>query len=168
MNPLNNNRSSDPLGTPEETLRMLAQLPPPEGLSARVQASLRTAPRRGGFSFGNVLGLSGWMHSTALRTAAAFGIVCVVAGGGWRIYSHVQTSSGMQGVAVPVHVNTGDSSPGGFSTSGAIAKPDPLKAPVIAHQVQTPAQTTPLRPDAKEGVHKRKKLNPAPQTQQRP
>lgn len=128
----------------EETLRMLAKLPAPDGISARVQASLRSAPRRSSLSgVGAVFGMSGWMHSAALRTAAAAGIVCVVAGGGWKIYSRVQMSAGMQGVAVPVRVSPVTGSEGGFSTSGAIARPDPLKAPVIAHQfVAKPAQNT--------------------------
>jgi hypothetical protein len=151
MNSQDRNRQDEALSPAEQTLRMLAHMPAPEGLSARVQASLRTAPQRERLSLGGVFGLSGWMRSSALRTAAAMGIVCVVAGGGWQIYSHVQTSPGMQGVALPVHVNSGDSSQGGFSTSGAIAKPDPLKAPVITHQTPNPPQASsqPIQPERK-------------------
>ena len=165
MNPPRHYQPDESLSPPEQTLRMLAKLPPPDGLSARVQASLRTAPRRSSFfSFGNVFGLSGWQQIGALRTVAAFGIVCVVAGGGWQIYSHVQTAPGTQGSAVPVHVNAGESSQGSFSTSGAIAKPDPLKAPVITHQIASPAlmnQPQPIVP-AKKSSKKKPEANAAP------
>jgi hypothetical protein len=150
-----NNPSNETPASAEETLRMVAQLPAPDGLSARVQASLRTAPQPTGSTFSGVFGFSGWMHSTAMRTAAAAAIVCAVTGGGWQIYSHVQTSPAMQGVAVPARVDNGQ---GGFSTSGAIAKPDPLKAPVITHQVRTKQQDalrTEKKPAQKKGSEMR-------------
>lgn len=132
------NTSGDAVSPAEQTLRMLAKLPAPDGLSARVQANLRIAPRNSSvFNIGGVLGISGWMHSGALRIAAAVGIVVMVAGGGWQIYSRVQTSPGLQGTAVPMRVNPAPGPAGGFSTSGAIARPDPLKGPVITHRAVT-------------------------------
>lgn len=165
MNSPHYDRPNEPLSPAEQTLRMLAQLPTPDGLLARLQASLRTGPqRRRLFSFNSVFGPSGWMHNAAARTAAAFGIVCVVAGGGWRIYSHVQTSPGMQGIAVPVRVNTGTAGEGGFSTSGAIAKPDPLKAPVITHHLPnaTPANQQPPIQSEKKAAKKKPSAKIAP------
>ena len=75
----------------EKTLRLVASLPAPEGLADRVQEELRTAPRGRLLQWPTALLAGAWMTSPALRGAAAAAIVCIVAGGGWRIYSHVQT-----------------------------------------------------------------------------
>jgi hypothetical protein len=117
--PMENER----LTSAEKTLRLIASLPAPEGLVERVQAGLRAAPRSG-----RVLGWPGaWMRSGALKTAAAAAIVCVVVGGGWRIYSRVAPGPATNVVAMPARVGN----QGGFSNAGASRKPDTLTGPVV-------------------------------------
>jgi hypothetical protein len=115
----------DPAG--EDTLRLLASLPAPEGLADRVKAGLRTAPRAGRVLLWRApLGTHpGWMYSGLARGAAAAAIVCVVAGGGWRIYSHVQPAAAPQILAMPAPASSG------FSSAGAMRVPDTLQRPVL-------------------------------------
>ena len=94
---MNSPRNHQPqsAGQAEETLRLIAGLPAPENLASRIQAGLhsasRTAPRNASLLHWPIsLTRNNWMQSTAMRSAAAAAIVCVVAGGGWRIYSRVQ------------------------------------------------------------------------------
>jgi hypothetical protein len=125
----------------EATLRLIASLPAPEGLEERVQAGLRAAPRKarvlawpGAFS-----PVGGW-----LRAAAAAGIVFVVAGGGWSVYSRVQPGGPVHGVAGPRMV-----APGTFTEGGAVRRPQTLVGPVVTPAVKaaakpkTPAKAAP-------------------------
>ena len=112
-------------GEAEETLRLIARLPAPEGLEDRVHAGLRSAPRSA-----RVLAwpaafspAGGW-----LRAAAAAAIVFVVAGGGWGIYSHVQPGEPAHGIAGPRIA-----APGGFTEGGAVRRPQTLVGPVVTH-----------------------------------
>lgn len=121
-------------GEAEETLRLIASLPAPEGLEDRVQSGLRAVPRSarvlawpGAFS-----PVSGW-----LRTAAAAAIVFVVAGGGWGVYSRVQPSVPAHGVAGPPMA-----APGGFTEGNAVRRPQTLVGPVVTPPA-TPATTKP-------------------------
>lgn len=111
-------------GEAEATLLLIARLPAPGGLEDRVQAGLRSAPRKARIlSWPGPLPLAGgW-----LRAAAAAAIVIVVAGGGWGIYSRVQPSQPMRGVAGP-HIG----GTGGFSEGGAVRRPQTLVGPVVA------------------------------------
>ena len=145
MNYLPQNDIPDRVLKAEETLRMLARVPAPHGLVDRVQASLRTAPRPS-FGINWRAGFSGWMYSPALRGAAAAAIVCVVAGGGWRIYSHVQPAPTAKVIEQPVRVGNS----GAFSNAGAMRTPDTLNGPVLAHPVvpEKQSQSAPA-PNAK-------------------
>ncbi|HEY2857320.1 MAG TPA: hypothetical protein VGJ21_02760 [Terracidiphilus sp.] len=120
----------DPVRDVEETLRILARVPAPRGLVDRVQANLRTAPAPS-FLSGWRAGFNGWMCSPAMRGFAAAAIVCVVAGGGWGIYSHVQPAPTARAVDTPTRVGGS----GAFSNADAIRKPDTLNGPVLAHPV---------------------------------
>jgi hypothetical protein len=120
----------------EETLKLMARLPVPEGLEERMQAALRTTPRRGRILAWPV-GLrleGGW-----LRAAAAAAIVVVVAGGGWGVVRHAQPGQSAGGNAVVPHL----AAPGGFSTGGAMRTPQTLIGPVapvvVAVKAQKPA-----------------------------
>ncbi|MGA9784021.1 MAG: hypothetical protein WBQ52_17820, partial [Terracidiphilus sp.] len=75
-----------------------------------------------------------------LRGAAAAAIVCIVAGGGWRIYSRVQTPAAPTAnvVVMPARVGT----QGAFSNAGAMRTPDTLAKPVLTH-APTPQAATP-------------------------
>lgn len=121
----------------EDTLRLIASLPAPEGLAERVQAKVRTASRRSQFlSFDFALMPGGWMYSPALRGAAAAAIVVLVAGGGWRIYSHVQPLPAAQIIVAPARIGPS----GGFSAAGAMRTPDTLNGPVLTHDIVSGAQ----------------------------
>ncbi len=123
-------RSSD-MDCGENTLRLIASLPAPEGLADRVQAGLRSAPRTP-----TVLS---WPHALRpagawTRGAAAAAIVFAVAGGGWGVYSRVQPPASARVITMP-----SPSQPsGGFSTGGARRVPQTLVGPVLMHPV-TPA-----------------------------
>lgn len=143
------NRSSDDkileslrreTGSPgEDTLRLIAGLPAPAGLSDRVQAGLRAVPHTRGIliRWASLRPPFGWMHSGLVRGAAAAAIVCVVAGGGWRIYSRVQPAGAAKNVIVPAPVSPREN---GFSNAGAKRVPDTLEGPVLTHPVAIPPE----------------------------
>ena len=83
-----------------------------------------------------------WIQSPAFRGAAAAAIVCVVAGGGWRIYSHVQTPAAPTANVITMPARVGGTS--GFSSANAIRTPDTLAGPVLTHAV-TPDKKTPAK-----------------------
>jgi hypothetical protein len=137
------------LGAAEETLRLIAHLPAPQGLEDRVHAALHSRPRRGRMlSWPSVPRLeSNWM-----RSAAAAAIVFVVAGGGWGIYSRVQQPQAKV-IVMPLHVAT----QGGFSSAGAMRTPNTLNGPVLAHPVTTPLKL--VKPVARIAAPARQKPN---------
>jgi len=113
----------------EASLRVVATLPAPDGLSDRVRARLRSTPRTARIlewpaAFRND---SAWM-----RSAAAAAIAFVVAGGGWGVYSRVQPN---KVIAMPPHV----AAPGGFSNAGAMRTPQTVNGPVLEHPANAPA-----------------------------
>jgi hypothetical protein len=127
----------------EETLRLIAKLPAPDGLADRVQARLATAPRRplllSSFGFSR----NGWMFSPVLRGCAAAAIVVLVAGGGFTIYSRVQPAPSVNAVDTPARIGPN----GGFSNAGAMRTPDTLKGPVLTSPaLKNPAVAQPAAP----------------------
>lgn len=139
MNSSPNNFVSNPLsreahGPGEDTLRLIASLPAPAGLSDRIQAGLRAAPqpRRTLMRHEALRPPFGWMYSGMVRCAAAAAIVCVVAGGGWKIYSHAQPEGAAKMIVSP--------SGNGFSTAGAKRVPQTLDGPVLTHPVANPPE----------------------------
>jgi hypothetical protein len=114
----------------EQTLRLVANLPAPKGLEDRIHAGLRVAPRQARLlAWPTAMSpAGGW-----LRSAAAAALVCVVAGGGWGIYSRVQPSQ------VPAGVTLG----GGFGSAGTVRKPVTLVGPAVTHPAT--AVTAPAR-----------------------
>ena len=116
-----------PVTEAEKTLLLVASLPAPEGLVDRVQEELRAAPRGHLLQWPNALLPGAWGLSPALRGAAAAAIVCIVAGGGWRIYSHVQTPAAPTANVVVMPARVGIK--GGFSNAGAMRTPDTLAKP---------------------------------------
>lgn len=141
MNSLNQNDHAPNAnaGPAEETLRLVASLPAPQGLEDRLKARLKAAPRNGkvlrwpsGSGGGNA-----WLRGTVARAAAAAAIVFVVAGGGWGVYSRVRPADSPKVIAMPERANA----PGGFSNAGAMRTPQTLNGPVLAHPVkETPKQ----------------------------
>lgn len=125
-----NEFSSGPISAAEESLRLIAKLPAPEGLVDRVQQSLRRAPRRARvFEWPST-----YRYAVAMRGAAAAAIVLMVAGGGWSIYSHVQPLPAGPVVVAPARIGGN-----GFSSAGAMRKPDSPSGPVLTHAVTPPA-----------------------------
>jgi hypothetical protein len=145
-NPLAPDSASGALsGSAEETLRLIASLPAPQGLEDRIHAGLRAAehaePHRARILAWPPALRPGrnWVHGAALRSAAAAAIVCVVAGGGWGIYARVQQHRPSSAVALPAHPAVS----GGFSSAGAMRVPQTLNGPIVIHPltaVQTPAK----------------------------
>jgi hypothetical protein len=127
MNP-NNTVDNDPqfasaCADVDATLRLVASVSAPQGLEDRVHAALRSAPRRGGRILewpSRFRTESAWM-----RSAAAAAICFVVVGGGWGVYSRVQTA---RVIAMPSSVEQR-----GFSNAGAKRTPQTLSGPVINH-----------------------------------
>jgi hypothetical protein len=131
-----NSMASDPgLSPAEETLRLVASVPAPEGLEERVQAALRAAPRTARvLTWPKVFRPeNNWMRATA---AAA--IVFVVAGGGWGVYTRVERNQPAKVIVMPPRAPEG----GGFSGAGAIRVPQTLPGPTAPQ----PAKANPARP----------------------
>jgi hypothetical protein len=117
----------------EETLRLIASLPAPEGFAERVEAGLRLAPRSVSvrariLAWPVALRLDHALDQPWLRTAAAAAIVAVVAGGGWGISARFQPPPPASAVTLPPRV----SAPGGFSSAKAMRTPQTLIGPTVA------------------------------------
>ncbi len=139
-NPHDPRASASASSPAEETLRLIASLPAPEGLEERVQSALDAAPnaaRRRGRVLAWPRTLrpeSGWM-----RSAAAAAIVFVVAGGGWGVYTRVEQNQPAKVIVMPARMPA----IGGFGGAGAIRTPQTLpgpKAPIKVSPVASPAQ----------------------------
>jgi len=148
-------------GAGEDTLRLIASLPAPEGLTDRVKAGLRMAPQPGRILMwlAPLRPAGGWIHTSWARGAAAAAIVCVVAGGGWRIYSHVQPGPYANGIVMPAPTAPPGSA---FSTSGATHVPETLDGPVLTHHVAPASEVNvvekaPAQPKAATGATAMKK-----------
>ncbi len=113
----------------EETLRLVAQLPPPAELAERVHRRLTfegDAPVRRGF-------WSLWVPAQRVQFAAAAALVIAVAGPMWSVYhAHPQIGgSSTQAAPVPApRALPGNS--GGFGSAGAVRVPPTL------HPIQVP------------------------------
>lgn len=140
-------------GSAEDTLRLLAQLPAPEGLVHRVQAALKSAPREARLLHWPyaLRPAGGWMQGNLVRGAAAAAIVCVVAGGGWGIYSRVQppTAPAAKVIVTPARIG----SSGGFSSAGAMRTPDTLNGPILKHPIKPVPQPDEVVAPAKPASH---------------
>ena len=110
----------------EETLRMIASLPAPEGLEDRVKARLHSSPRGARVVAWPFASADHWM-----RAAAAAAIVTVIAGGGWGVYSHIQVAPLPAAMVEQQNVN----GEGHFSTAGAKHVPQTLDGPVVTSPV---------------------------------
>lgn len=125
-----NDRNVKPLSQAENTLRLIARLPAPEGIEDRVKAGLRARGRSARVLRWPVwMSTDGLLYANALRGAAAAAIVCAVAGGGWQVYSHVQVSPSAQAAPAAVPARIGN----GFSSAGAMRTPDSPYGPVLTH-----------------------------------
>ncbi len=142
----NNSGTSDQPNLYEQTLRLLATIPVPQGLADRVQADLRSASRQK-----RVLAWPAALKpdSNWMRAAAAAAIVTVVGGGGWGVYSRVQPASPSRAIVMPSHL----AAPGGFSNAGAMRTPQTLNGPQVVQPVLVatpqPAKSAAKTPELK-------------------
>jgi hypothetical protein len=121
----------------EETLRLIAGLPAPQGLEERVHEALGAAPCRGHvLAWPATFRAKTVLESNWMRTAAAATIVFVVVGGGWGVYSRVEQGQSGKVVVMPARVPAS----GGFAGAGAMRTPETLPGPKIGEQA-TPAST---------------------------
>ena|SRR5579863_4321119 len=116
----------------EETLRLIANLPAPDGLEDRVHAALNAVPRRSRvLAWPRALRAeSGWM-----RGAAAAAIIFVVAGGGWGVYTRVESTQNQPAKVIVTPQRTPVS--GGFSGAGAMRPPLTLPRPTAPEPAKT-------------------------------
>jgi hypothetical protein len=110
----------------DRTLKLLTQVEVPEGLAERVKARLKTR--------GEVIA---WpkqsVGATWMRRAAAAGIVFVIGGGSWMVYSGAHFATGAGAGQKPLVM---PSQQGTFGNANAIRKVDPLTAPVVKDREQ--------------------------------
>jgi hypothetical protein len=113
----------------EETLRLIASLPAPEGIEDRVKSGLRVAPHQAGVISWPLSSADGARRTRvqAMRAAVAAAIVFVVAGGGWEVYSHFRLAPAPTAVAAPQRIDGA----GGLSAAGAKRTPRTLEGPVV-------------------------------------
>jgi hypothetical protein len=138
----------------EQTLRLIASLPAPEGLAERVQAGLKAAgPQKARLLAWPTLRLESVLDSGWVRSAAAAALVAVVVGGGWGIASRVQPAQTGRTIVLPPRVGTS----GGFSNAGAMRTPQTLNGPVVtsapAVHSPTPAPAKAAEPEKKLKSH---------------
>lgn len=152
MNPNPHNSVDLKSSSADETLRLIARQPAPDGLEDRIHAALRAVADQGpqrqalireSSRRSRVLAWpsashrqSGWM-----RTAAAAAIVFVVVGGGWGVYSRVQHGQPARIIIMPPHMPVA----GGFSSAGAMRTPETVPGPMLTQpakpQVAQPEET---------------------------
>jgi hypothetical protein len=137
----------------EDTLRLIADLPAPQGLEERVHQKLTAARAHGtAAQAGPLLAWPVPRSSTGrewMRAAAAAAIAFVIAGGGWGIYRQVQPLQAGTGIRLAPH----GAAAGGFAGAGAMRTPETLNGPVLTHPVvhSAEAPATPTLDDQNSG-----------------
>ncbi len=166
MNPTTENPSPNRAGSEagsgtapdgyEETLRLIAHLPAPEGLAERVQAGLRASALAGPRASRVLTWPAGLRPGSEwMRSAAAAAIVFVVVGGGWGVYSRVQQQQPARVITMPPRVVA----PGGFSGANAMRTPNTLHGPVLARPMNAAPAVTARPAQAKAPAQNASKAN---------
>ena len=130
---------------PESTLRLLAQLPPPEGLIDRVHHRLAVAPSPAPRFW------SLWLPSHRLQFAAAALLVTAIAASSWTIYENRQhpTPAARSAAPQPAAPQPAASDASSFTTSGAERHPaslKPIKVPPVPKKKPSAAKSRALKP----------------------
>jgi hypothetical protein len=117
----------------EETLRLIASLPAPQGIEDRVKSAVGAAQRQSSVMSWprSSSKRAAWTQVSGMRAAAAAAIVFVVAGGGWEVYSHIRVAPVPTAVAAPQRIDGG----GGLSAAAARRTPKTLDGPKVAAPV---------------------------------
>jgi hypothetical protein len=127
----------DPVTDAESTLRLIASLPAPEGLEDRVHARVAAEPLKARILSWPPEWRPSWRPSAPwIRSAAAAAIVFVVVGGGWGVYSRVQSP---RVIVMPARIASPDN---GLSPAGAMRTPTTANPPVLVH----PGKASPTKP----------------------
>jgi hypothetical protein len=122
----------------EETLRLIASLPAPEGIEERVKAGVRTSDRQASVVSWPLPKKANWTQVSGMRAAAAAAIVFVVAGGGWGVYSHIRVAPVPTAIAAPQRIEVGAGWGGtGMSAAAARRTPKTLDGPKVALPANT-------------------------------
>lgn len=138
-------------GDADHTLRIVSNLPAPDGLEDRLMETLKRSHRTTSLLKWpvDVRAHGHWMRSDLARGVAAAAIVLAVCGGSWSVYSRVHPAEAPRMVAMPRVA-----APGGFSSAGAMRTPQTLNGPVLARPVNpvaahaagsTPGLTSPAK-----------------------
>jgi len=121
----------------DETLRLIARMPAPEGLEERVKAGLQLAetPRRVlrwpmARSIEDASAPGMWTRSSWVRGAVAAAIALVIVGGAWGIYTRVEPAQSAKAPASPQAQPAGT-----FSEAGAIRRPLTVAGPRVLQPV---------------------------------
>jgi hypothetical protein len=121
----------------EETLRLLARLPAPEGLNDRIHSRLEMTTRPARRSFlASIWSL--WMPAQRLQFAGAALLVLAVAGSTWSVY-HTSNRAGNVTPVPPAGPSTS------FGSAGAERVPQtlkPIKVPPPPTKKTGPTHTT--------------------------
>jgi hypothetical protein len=127
----NNSLSNQGIHAGEETLRLVASLPAPDGIEERIKARLESAPQKSRVLLwpSSRESVSDWVRGKTIRAVAAAAIVFVVVGGGWGVYSRVRPAPQSNVIVMPPRINGA----GGFSSAGAMRTPQSLDGPVVLH-----------------------------------
>lgn len=156
----------------QATLRVIANLPVPEGLEDRVRRALRAAPQEShllawpsglkpkAVCLDSSWVTPGWIGAWS-RAAAAVAIGMVVVGGGWGVYSRVERSQPQRVIVFPHSAVSG-----GFSSAGAMRTPETLNGPVLVHPLKADAapakaKAKPARPTKAPALLHAPRANPA-------
>ena len=130
----------------EATLKLVAGLAAPEGLSERMKAGLRTAaPAKGRvlpWPAVQPASRGGWM-----RIAAAAALLAVMAGAGWNAYRWVTPAP--EARTAPATVRPAVQ--GGFSAAGAMRTPQTLVGPTALVEAATTPEKKTTGKNAKRG-----------------
>jgi len=113
----------------EETLRLLATLPPPTGLEDRVHYRIDAQIRTAEFAPSPRSIWSLWMPARRLQFAAAAVLVLALAGSTWRAY---HTTSGAVAIQPAPQTGSPTTPTSNFGTAGAEGHPStltPIKVP---------------------------------------
>jgi hypothetical protein len=144
MNPSPQTRTSL-VPDPEATLRLLAQIPPPQGLADRVHRRLAAAPAPAPRFW------SLWLPAQRLQFAAAALLVTALAASSWTIYENRQHTTPAARTTAPQPPSPQPSDASSFTPAGAERLPaslKPIKVPPAPKKKPSATKSRALKPSA--------------------
>lgn len=135
---------------PDETLRLMAKMPAPEGLEERVQRRVDAEMLRGEEQRHSVWSL--WMPRRKLQFAGAAVLAAAVAGSAWSVY-HGQRAAGNAAVKQAAPAPAKSAAGNGFTPAGAVAVPHTLAPIHVAPAPKRKPGAVSTKPSPKKLVH---------------